>query len=51
MAFLAEQAGGVATDGSRRILEIKPESLHQRTPLIVGSRKEATLLGEMLGNS
>jgi fructose-1,6-bisphosphatase I len=51
MAFLAEQAGGVATDGSKRILEIKPESLHQRTPLIVGSRQEATLLGEMLGSS
>ena len=33
IAFLAEQAGGVATDGHRRILEIEPQSLHQRTPL------------------
>lgn len=39
MAFIAEQAGAVATDGHRRILEIKPESLHQRTPLVIGSKK------------
>ena len=40
IALLAEQAGGKATDGQKRILDIKPESLHQRTPLIVGSRYE-----------
>jgi fructose-1,6-bisphosphatase I len=44
MAFLAEQAGGMATDGTRRILDIQPDSLHQRTPLIVGSREEVDLL-------
>jgi fructose-1,6-bisphosphatase I len=44
MAFLAEQAGGLATDGQRRILEIQPDSLHQRTPLIVGSREEVEML-------
>jgi fructose-1,6-bisphosphatase I len=38
LAFLAEQAGGKATDGKRRILEIKPESLHERTPFYVGSK-------------
>ena len=38
MAFLIEQAGGVATDGSRPILDIQPEALHQRTPLYIGSR-------------
>src|SRR5690349_18724635 len=32
LAFLAEQAGGKATDGDRRIMEIEPTSLHQRTP-------------------
>jgi len=37
MAFLMEQAGGRATDGTRRILDIPPESLHQRTPLFIGS--------------
>ncbi len=48
MAFLAEQAGGMATNGSRRILSIQPESLHQRTTLVVGSKREVTLLGEVL---
>ena len=48
MAFLAEQAGGMATDGNGRILDIVPKSLHQRTPLVVGSRQEVTVLGEML---
>ena len=40
VAFLAEQAGGVAIDGQRRILDIQPDSIHQRTPLVVGSRVE-----------
>ncbi|MBL7871014.1 MAG: class 1 fructose-bisphosphatase [Cyclobacteriaceae bacterium] len=38
LAFIAEQAGGKATDGKTRILEIKPESLHERTPFYVGSK-------------
>jgi fructose-1,6-bisphosphatase I len=38
-AFIVEIAGGKATDGSRRILDIKPTELHQRTPLFIGSRK------------
>ncbi|NTW51173.1 MAG: class 1 fructose-bisphosphatase [Chlorobiaceae bacterium] len=37
LAFICEQAGGRATDGERRILDIKPEELHQRTPLYIGS--------------
>ncbi|MCB0806281.1 MAG: class 1 fructose-bisphosphatase [Bacteroidales bacterium] len=37
IGFLAEQAGGKASDGFRRTLGIKPESLHQRTPFFVGS--------------
>ena len=40
VAFLAEQAGGMAIDGQRRVLDIQPESIHQRTPLVVGSRIE-----------
>lgn len=38
IAFLAEQAGGMATTGSQRILDIKPTALHQRVPFIVGSK-------------
>jgi fructose-1,6-bisphosphatase I len=37
LAFVAEQAGGRATNGSQRILDIDPEALHQRTPLFIGS--------------
>ncbi|WP_181256389.1 class 1 fructose-bisphosphatase [Zobellella taiwanensis] len=39
LAFLAEQAGGKASDGFRRIMEIKPTSLHQRTPYFIGSTR------------
>ena len=38
LAFLAEQAGGEATDGTTRIMSIKPGALHQRTALFIGSR-------------
>jgi fructose-1,6-bisphosphatase I len=37
LAFIVEQAGGKASDGYKRILELKPESLHQREPLFIGS--------------
>lgn len=39
MAFLIEQAGGIATDGYRRILEIQPDDIHQRVPFFGGSPK------------
>ncbi|MDH5367028.1 MAG: class 1 fructose-bisphosphatase [Cyclobacteriaceae bacterium] len=38
LAFIAEQAGGIATDGVHRIMEIQPKELHQRTPFFVGSK-------------
>jgi fructose-1,6-bisphosphatase I len=40
IAFLTEQAGGIAIDGKQRILDIQPESIHERTPLVVGGRIE-----------
>ena len=40
VAYIAEQAGGIATDGTRRVLEVQPTDIHQRTPLIVGSEAE-----------
>jgi fructose-1,6-bisphosphatase I len=40
LAFIAEQAGGAASDGHRRILDLIPESLHQRTPLVIGSTED-----------
>jgi fructose-1,6-bisphosphatase I len=40
LAFIAEQAGGAASDGERRIMDIAPASLHERTPLILGSEED-----------
>jgi fructose-1,6-bisphosphatase I len=44
LAFIAEQAGGMATHGAGRILDIKPEGIHQRTPFCVGSKREMETL-------
>jgi fructose-1,6-bisphosphatase I len=40
MAFIIEQAGGACSTGRERILDIKPTSIHQRVPLILGSKNE-----------
>ncbi len=40
MSFIIEQAGGAATTGTQRILDVKPESLHQRVPVFLGSKEE-----------
>lgn len=48
MAFLVEQAGGRATDGSRRILDIQPNSLHERTPLYLGSTEDVMTVEQFL---
>lgn len=40
MAFIFEQAGGAATDGKDRIMDLSPTSLHQRTPLVIGSKDD-----------
>ncbi|MEZ5426911.1 MAG: class 1 fructose-bisphosphatase [Pyrinomonadaceae bacterium] len=49
IAFLAHQAGGMASDGQRPILEIEPEELHQRTPLIVGGQVEMEEFNKFFG--
>ncbi|NOM41723.1 fructose-1,6-bisphosphatase, partial [Klebsiella pneumoniae] len=40
MSFIIEQAGGASTNGYDRILDIQPESLHQRVSVILGSKEE-----------
>ncbi len=40
LAFIAEQAGGMATNGEQSVLDIQPQQIHQRTPLVIGSRVE-----------
>lgn len=48
MAFIVEQAGGRATNGHTRILDIQPETIHQRTPLFIGSKSMVTKAEEMM---
>jgi fructose-1,6-bisphosphatase I len=52
LSFLAEQAGGAASDGTQRILDMDPTELHQRTPIFIGNRDlvaaaEAFIHGEI----
>ena len=49
LAFIVEQAGGAATDGRTRILDVAPTELHQRTPLYIGSKEEVELASAALG--
>ncbi|ABR74439.1 fructose 1,6-bisphosphatase [Actinobacillus succinogenes] len=48
MAFLAEQAGGLANDGYNRILDIEPLELHQRVPFFVGSKEMVKKANEFM---
>jgi fructose-1,6-bisphosphatase I len=48
LAFLAEQAGGAASDGTQPILDLQPTGLHQRTPLFIGNRELVTLVEEYI---
>jgi fructose-1,6-bisphosphatase I len=50
LAFIAEQSGGIATNGQERILDIVPHNIHQRTPFIVGSRSEMKAFQEVLAS-
>jgi fructose-1,6-bisphosphatase I len=48
LSFIAEQAGGYSSDGRQRILEIRPKSLHQRTPIFVGNRELVEKVEELI---
>ena len=48
LSFIVEQAGGAATDGDERILDIQPSELHQRTPLFIGSKNDVDAARAML---
>ena len=49
VAFLIEQSGGFATNGQKRILSLKPESIHERVPFIFGSKNENNKLIKFYG--
>jgi fructose-1,6-bisphosphatase I len=40
LAMIAEQAGGAGTTGKMRVIDIRPEDIHQRVPFAIGSRRE-----------
>lgn len=44
MSFIVEQAGGLSTTGHARIMELQPERLHQRVPVLMGSKNEVALI-------
>jgi fructose-1,6-bisphosphatase I len=48
LSFIVEQAGGAASDGTQRILDIHPTELHQRTPLFIGSKNDVDTANAML---
>ena len=48
LAFIVEQAGGAATNGDTRVLDIEPTDLHQRTPLYIGSKGDVDIATAML---
>lgn len=45
LAFIAETAGGAATDGTTRILDLDPKALHERTALVIGPKTEVDIVG------
>jgi fructose-1,6-bisphosphatase I len=51
LAFIVEQAGGAASDGTQRILDVTPTELHQRTPLYIGSAGEVELAKRVLSQA
>jgi fructose-1,6-bisphosphatase I len=50
LAFIVEQAGGAAGDGTQRILDVQPTELHQRTPLYIGSKSEVDVAQRILSD-
>jgi fructose-1,6-bisphosphatase I len=44
MSFIVEQAGGASSTGRERILDVQPDGLHQRVPVILGSKNEVEIV-------
>lgn len=51
LALIAEQAGGAASNGTQSILDVEPKELHQRTPLVIGSKDDVALVHRVLAGS
>ena len=51
MAFIVEQAGGRASNGKIRILEVQPDKLHQRMPIFIGSEEDVRMVEKFMAES
>lgn len=51
MSFIVEQAGGRATNGKKRIMEIQPEKLHQRVPIFIGSEEDVKIVEKFMAEA
>jgi fructose-1,6-bisphosphatase I len=50
LAFIVEQAGGKASDGKQRIMDVQPKELHQRSPLFIGSSKMVDMIEQWIAS-
>ncbi len=48
MAFLIEQAGGAASNGRQRILDLQAEQIHERSPVFIGCKKDVAMAEEFI---
>ena len=51
MAFITEQAGGAATTGTERALDVQPTALHDRVPIVMGSKDDVELYEKFFAES
>ena len=51
MAFIVEQAGGRASNGKQRILEVQPEKLHERCPIFIGSEEDVKMVEKFMAEA
>jgi fructose-1,6-bisphosphatase I len=51
MAFIVEQAGGRASNGKQRILEVEPDKLHQRMPIFIGSEEDVRMVEKFMAEA
>lgn len=50
MAFIVENAGGLASNGRKPILEVEPQAIHERTPVFLGSRDDVNEVLQLINN-
>ncbi|RHZ22847.1 hypothetical protein DYB31_006237 [Aphanomyces astaci] len=49
MSFIVEQAGGISTTGTQRVLDLIPTSIHERSPIFLGCKRDVNRILELYG--